>query len=76
MSILDAPIDTKLKILEINSGNEFKRKLFSLGMQIDDCFIKIHPAKRGPILLQSVTNPNSKLALDRKLAESIIVAYE
>lgn len=75
MSLLDAPIDTKLIILEICSGIEAKRKLTSMGIHINDSIVKINEAKWGPLLVQNLSNGSDKIAVGRGLASKIMVSY-
>lgn len=76
MSLVEAPSEIMLKINEILSGNEMRRKLSNLGLHVDDVVIKVNDNKWGPVLLQNLTNDYVKVALGRGLAEKIIVTYE
>jgi Fe2+ transport system protein FeoA len=75
MSLLEAPTDTTLKIVQICSGIEAKRKLTSLGIHINDSLVKLNEAKWGPLLVQNLSNGNDKIAVGRGLASNIIVSF-
>lgn len=76
MSLTEAPIETKLQIIGIDSGEHSKRKLSSMGIQIDNFIVKLNDTKWGPVLVKNPENGMNKLALGRHLAEKIIVKYE
>jgi Fe2+ transport system protein FeoA len=74
MSLYDAPSEEELTIIEITSGKEAKRKLFALGLHVDDVIIKLNNNKQGPVLLQNNLTGLSKLAIGKELAKKIIVS--
>ncbi len=76
MSLTDAPVDIVLKIVEISSGEHSKRKLSTMGIQIDNSIVKLNDTRWGPVLVKNPENGMNRLALGRHLAEKIIVRYE
>jgi Fe2+ transport system protein FeoA len=76
MCLTDAPAHVKLKVVEIQSGTDAKRKLNFLGIHINDSLIKLSRTSWGPVLVQGVSNGINKLAVGRGLAKNIIVEYE
>jgi Fe2+ transport system protein FeoA len=73
MSLSEAPAEIELKICNIVSGVEAKRKLGSLGLRVDDMLIKKNDSRWGPILVQNLSTGALKVALGRGLADKIIV---
>lgn len=73
MSLSEAPAERKLKISNIISGIEAKRKLSSLGLRVNDMLIKKNDSRWGPILVQNLSTGALKVALGRGLADKIIV---
>jgi len=76
MSLTEAPIDIILRIIAIESGEQTKRKLSSMGIQLDNKLIKLNSTNWGPVLIKNPDNGIYRLALGRKLAEKIRVTYE
>jgi len=76
MSLNEAPGERELKVLQINSDIDAKKKMMSLGIQKDDFIIKMTKNNWGAILVRNISNGNSMVALGRGLAESVIVTYE
>ncbi|NLO19442.1 MAG: ferrous iron transport protein A [Ignavibacteria bacterium] len=76
MSLSEAPVEVRLTIKEINSGQEAKRKLSSLGIHKDDVVIKHNDSKWGPVILENLTVQSNKLAIGRELAKKIVVENE
>ncbi|MBI5326202.1 MAG: ferrous iron transport protein A [Ignavibacteriae bacterium] len=76
MRLSEAPLNVELRISEIKTNKEMKRKLNTLGIQTDELLLKIYDAKWGPILVRPLSNGNSKIALDRNVAKSIKVKDE
>lgn len=73
MRLTEAPVSTKLKVVNINSGLESKRRLLNLGIQTGDLLEKQNTTKWGPILVQNLTSSSSKVAIGKGLADSIEV---
>jgi len=73
MCLYDAPTEVSLRILDIHPACEAKHKLISMGIQSNDILIKLNNPNSGPVLVQNMTNGSSKLAIGKKLAESINV---
>ncbi|TAL70415.1 MAG: ferrous iron transport protein A [Bacteroidetes bacterium] len=73
MRLSEAPLNVELRISEIKTNKEMKRKLNTLGIQTDELLLKIYDAKWGPILVKPLSNGNSKIAIDRNVAKSIKV---
>lgn len=76
MSLTDAPIEKTLRVIEIISGIEAKRKLNSMGIHIEDRLVKLNNQKWVPVLIKNVDNGSNVLALGQGLASKIIVEYE
>jgi len=76
MCLSDAPSNVILKILEINSDNDIRRKLLSMGIHPFDSLMKLSNSNYGAILIKNLTNGASKLAVGRVLAKKIIVDYD
>ena len=76
MRLSEAPLNVKLRISEIKTSKEMKRKLNTLGIQTDEVLLKIYDARWGPILVKPLSNGNSKIAIDRNVAKSIKVKNE
>jgi Fe2+ transport system protein FeoA len=76
MSLVEAPVNFKLKISDIQSGMEAKRQLNHIGLHEDDLLIKVNNNKWGPVLIRNLSNGISKIAIGRGLAEKILVEYE
>jgi Fe2+ transport system protein FeoA len=74
MSLLEAPIEIQLKILQLGSCSESKRKLTSLGLHIDDYLIKLNNNRWGPLLVKNLSGGDNKIALCRHLASKIVVS--
>jgi Fe2+ transport system protein FeoA len=72
MTLLDAPLQQKLKIIKLLDGLGLRKKLSILDVHFDDEIIKVKGARWGPIIIQK-TSGNSKLALGRGIAEKIQV---
>jgi Fe2+ transport system protein FeoA len=75
MSLFEAQADQKLQITDILSGEEAKRKLYSLGLHINDEIVKISNNKRGPVLFHCQILGRTKFAIGKDLAKKIIVQY-
>ncbi len=73
IKLTDAPADKKLKIKEITAGGDIKRHLTIMGLHVNDILIKQTWAKWGPVLVQNLSNSESKVAIGRGLADKIIV---
>lgn len=76
MRLSEAPLNVELRISEIKTTKEMKRKLNTLGIQTDELLLKIYDARWGPILVKPLSNGNSKIAIDRNVAKSIKVKNE
>lgn len=75
MSLSEAPIDEILKVVFIDSGEETKRKLHSMGLFIDNAVIRVSNNKWGPILICDANNTASKIAIGRNIARKIKVEH-
>lgn len=76
MSLTEAYPERKLKVIDIRSGYEARRRLNSIGLHIDDFIVKLNHSKHGPVLLRNAIQESQVLAIGYKLAEKIIVEYE
>lgn len=75
MSLSEAPIDEILKVVFIDSGEETKRKLQSMGLFIDNVVIRVSNNRWGPILICDANNTASKIAIGRNIARKIKVEH-
>ena len=76
MSLADAPNNINLKVSNISSREDFRRRLFSMGVFINDLVTKQNVNKNGPVLIKNLSNGSSKIALGRILANQIFVEYD
>jgi len=75
MCLYDAPVNTELIVVDIDSGKEAKRKLLSIGVRTNDTLVKLTSPGWGAILIQNVSTGSTKLAVGRNLAKKINVEY-
>ncbi len=71
--LIEAPIEERLKIIEIVAGKDAKQRLYALGIHIGDEIIKLSNTKWRPQLIQNLSNGSSKVAIGRGLSEKIYV---
>lgn len=76
MSLAEAYPERKLKVVDIRSGYEARRRLNSMGLHIDDYIVKINYSKHGPVIFRNAIQQSQVLAIGYNLAEKIIVEYE
>lgn len=76
MLLFDAQNDKKLKIVDINSGIDIKRKLLSIGIHPEDSLIKLNYSNWGAVMVQNLSNGSTMVALGKSLAKQIVVDYE
>jgi Fe2+ transport system protein FeoA len=76
MSLYDALKDKELKIINITSEENSKRKLNSLGIHQNDVIVKLNRSKFGPVLIKNLFADSAMLAIGKGLAEKIKVSYE
>lgn len=73
ISLIKAPADTPLKIVDVMGGHGVRRRLLALGfhkndiIELDSCSIL-----RGPVLVRDLTSDTS-VALGRGIAQKIMV---
>jgi Fe2+ transport system protein FeoA len=73
MSLIEAPHDTPLKIVDILGGHGVRRRLLSLGFHRNDIIeLDSRTFFRGPILVRDLTSDTS-VALGRGIAQNIMV---
>ncbi|MCP2520699.1 ferrous iron transport protein A [Candidatus Aminicenantes bacterium AC-335-B20] len=73
LSLIDAPLDKPLKIIQFLGGHGMRRKLMSLGIHIGDVIeVDSRSPFGGPVLIKSLTN-NTTVALGRGIARKIMV---
>jgi Fe2+ transport system protein FeoA len=75
MKLIEAKTEEKLRVLEINSSQDEKRKLSSMGIHTDDFLIRLAENKWGPVLIQKFEESATKLAIGREIAKNILVEY-
>jgi Fe2+ transport system protein FeoA len=73
ISLINAPPDKKLRIVEILGGHGVRRRLFALGFHKDDLIeLDSRAIFRGPVLVKNLTADVS-VALGRGIAQKIMV---
>jgi Fe2+ transport system protein FeoA len=73
MTLLEAPRNRALKIVDLIGGEGFRRRLFSLGFHKGDIVeFDSRAILRGPLLVRNVTS-DTRVALGRGVAQKIIV---
>lgn len=73
ISLIDAPHDKPLRIVEILGGHGVRRRLFALGFHKDDVIeLDSQTIFRGPVLIKNLTADVS-VALGRGIAQKIMV---
>ncbi len=73
ISLIHAPHDTPLRIVDIHGGHGIRRKLFSLGFHKNDIIeLDSRSILRGPLLVKDLTSDTS-VALGRGIAQKIMV---
>lgn len=73
MNLIEAPENQKLRVVDINSGKEAKRKLISIGIRVNDIILKINSPGLGAILVQNISTDATKVALGKGLGYKINV---
>jgi Fe2+ transport system protein FeoA len=76
MKLSDAPIETRLKVMEIVPPNNSKKRLNSIGLHVNDFLVRLNTVAWGPVLIENISNSMSKIALGRGIADNIIVSVE
>ncbi|MCP2604635.1 ferrous iron transport protein A [Candidatus Aminicenantes bacterium AH-873-B07] len=73
LSLIDAPLDRPLKIVQFLGGHGVRRKLMALGLHIGDIIeLDSRSLFGGPVLIRSLTN-NTTIAIGRGIARKILV---
>jgi Fe2+ transport system protein FeoA len=73
VSLINAPDDTSLRIVNILGGQEIRRRLIALGFHKDDIIeLDSRGILRGPVLVRNLTIDTS-VALGRGVAKKIMV---
>jgi Fe2+ transport system protein FeoA len=73
MTLLEAPVNTPLRIKDFLGGEGVRRRLLALGFHRDDLVqLDSRALFRGPILVWNLTS-STKVALGRGVAQKIIV---
>ena len=73
MTLLEAPLNTPLKIIDLLGGDGVRRRLFALGFHKGDVVeLDSHAIFRGPLLIWNVTS-DTKIALGRGVAQKVLV---
>jgi Fe2+ transport system protein FeoA len=75
MNLYDAPANKELKVTDIFSGLEAKRRLLSIGIRQSDILIKLNSPPWGAVLVKNISTGSTKLAVGRNLARKIMVDY-
>ncbi len=73
ISLIHAPNDTPLKIVDIKGGHGVRRRLLALGFHKNHIIeLDSRSILRGPLLVKDITSDTS-VALGRGIAQKIIV---
>ncbi len=73
ISLIQAPADTPLKIVDILGGHGVRRRLIVMGFHKNDTIeLDSRAILRGPILVKNLTSDTS-VALGRGVAQKIMV---
>ena len=73
VSLINAPEDTSLRIVDISGGHGVRRRLFALGFHKDDIIeLDSRSILRGPILVKNLST-DASVALGRGVARKIMV---
>ena len=73
ISLIQAPHDTPLKIIDIKGGHGVRRRLLALGFHKNHIIeLDSRSILRGPILIKDITSDTS-VALGRGIAQKIMV---
>jgi len=73
MSLVQAPSDTPLKIVDIHGGHGVRRRLMAMGFHKNDTIeLDERAIFRGPVLVKNLTSDTS-VALGRGVAQKIMV---
>jgi len=73
LSLIEAPLDKPLRIVQFLGGHGMRRKLMSLGIHVGDIIeVDSRSLFGGPVLIRSLTN-NTTVAIGRGIARKILV---
>jgi Fe2+ transport system protein FeoA len=73
ISLIDAPADKRLRIIEVSGGHGIHRKLLSLGFHKNDIIeLDSKSILKGPVLIRDVSS-GTAVALGRGIAQKIMV---
>jgi len=73
ISLINAPSDTPLKIVDVLGGHGVRRRLLALGFHKNDIIeLDSRSIFRGPVLVRDLTSDTS-VALGRGIAQKIMV---
>jgi Fe2+ transport system protein FeoA len=73
ISLVDAPRDKQLRIVEFQGGHGVRRRLIALGLQKNHIIeLDSRSILRGPLLIRDITSETS-VALGRGIAQKIMV---
>ena len=73
MTLLEAPRNKALKIIDLIGGEGFRRRLFSMGFHKGDIVeFDSQAIFRGPLLVRNVS-ADTRVALGRGIAQKILV---
>lgn len=74
ISLIDAPLDTPLRLITLLGGEGVRRKLLALGFHKNDMIeLDSQSILRGPVLVRNI-NSDTRVALGRGVARKILVA--
>ena len=76
IKLVSAPSGIELEVLEFDAGMDAKKRLISMGIHAGDKLVKLSHSSWGPVLVKNVTLNSSKIAIGKRLASKITVAYD
>ncbi len=75
LSLYDVDENREVRVVDIFSGREAKRRLMSIGIKYSDILIKLNSPSWGALLVKNMSTGSTKIALGRNLAKKIMVEY-
>lgn len=73
--LTDAPAGVPLCIVDVQAGEEARRRLLALGLHSGDVLQRLDAGSWGPVLVSNVTTRSTKVAIGRHLARRILVSH-
>jgi Fe2+ transport system protein FeoA len=71
LNLLNIDNGTYFKITKIDAGTEARHRLNSMGIHVNDNYIKRGGNGKGPVIIQNHSSHATQVAIGRGLAESV-----